>query len=89
MSERRVSDHVVNTLARAIAEAKAGNIDAVALVSVGSDGRPVVNFGGDGSLMPSIFLGVGMLQATIMEQALSAQGAKQMHSGLIVPGTEH
>ncbi len=86
---KRVSDHVVNTLAKAIAEPKTGNIEAVALVTVGPDGRPVVNFGGDGTLMPSIYLGVGILRATIEEQALSAQGAKTMNSGLIVPGTEH
>jgi hypothetical protein len=84
---RRVSDHVVSTLARVIADAKAGSVDAVAIVAVGPDGQPRVHFGGAGDLVPSINLGLDMIKATFMQQALGAPGAAEMNSGLIVPGT--
>lgn len=82
----RVSDHVVNTLAKLMAEAKAGYIDAVAVIVVSPDGRPAIHFGGAGDLTPSVYLGAGLLKATIEQQALNVAGATQMNSGLVVPG---
>ena len=86
MGEKRVSDHVVNTLARLTAEAKAGNIAALAVVTVSPGGDPAVNFGGSRDMIPEVYLGAGLLQATIMEQVLVAPDAKKMHSGVIMPG---
>jgi hypothetical protein len=83
---RRVSDHVVMTLAKIIAEAKAGNVEAVAIVTVDPSGRPRVHFGGEGDLVPSINLGLDIMKATFMAQIVEAPGARQMNSGLVIPG---
>jgi hypothetical protein len=82
----RVSDSVVNALARAIADAKAGSIEAIALVVVGPDGRPRVHFAGEADLAPSIYMGAGIIQATLMGQLLTAPAAVQMNSGIVIPG---
>lgn len=82
----RVSDHVVNTLAKVIADAKAGSVEAVAIVTVGPDGQPRVHFGGAGDLVPSLNLGLDMMKATFMRQLVEAPGATQMNSGLVIPG---
>lgn len=82
----RISDHVLNTLAKAIADAKAGGVEAVAIITVGPDGRPRVAFGGAGELVPSINLGLDIAKMTFMQQVIDAPGATQMNSGLVVPG---
>ena len=83
---RRVSDSVVNKLAMLLMEAKRGNIEAVALVCVGPDGAPRVHFAGESDLAPSIYLGAGMMQHTLMSQIVGAPGATQLHSGIVLPG---
>jgi hypothetical protein len=77
----RISDHVLHTLAKVTADAKAGSIEALAIIAVGPDGAPRVMFAGAGELAPSIYLGAGIAQKTILDQA----GAPQMNSGIIVP----
>ena len=81
---RRVSDAVVHHLASLLMEAKRGNIDAVACVAVGPNGRPIAKFAGDGELVPSVNLGLDILKATFMAQIVNT-GA-EMNSGLVVPG---
>lgn len=80
----RISDHVVSTIARAMAEAKAGSVDAIAIVTVDATGRPKVAFGGAGDLVPSLNLGLDIMKATFMSQIVEAPGAAQMNSGLIL-----
>lgn len=88
-SRRRVSDSVVHAFARAIADAKAGGIEAAAIITVDPQGRPRVVFAGEGDLVPSINLGLDMMKATFMAQIISAPGATQMNSGLVVPGRDN
>jgi hypothetical protein len=83
---RRVSDHVVHTLAKIIAEARAGNVDAVGIVTVSPEGKPRFHFGGDGGLVPSVNLGLDMAKATFMAQIIGEPGARVMNSGLVMPG---
>lgn len=78
--QKRASDHILATVARLMADAKAGSVEALAIVAVGPDGAPKVSFAGAGDLAPSIYLGAGLLQKTIEEQA----GQAKMNSGLIV-----
>lgn len=88
MSAPRVSDHVVNTLARVIADAKAGSVHAVAIVAVDPTGRPLTYFAGAGDLVPHINLGLDMVKGTFLQQVLQAPAAATMNSGLIVPGND-
>jgi hypothetical protein len=81
---RRVSDAVVHHLAALLVEAKRGNVEAVAFVAVGPNGKPIVKFAGEGDLVPSVNLGLDILKATFMAQIVST-GA-EMNSGLVVPG---
>jgi hypothetical protein len=79
---KRVSDSVLHKLATLTVETKRGNIEAIAVVSVGPDGEPRAHFAGEGDLVASINLGVDMLKATIMDRIRQTQ----MNSGLILPG---
>ncbi len=88
-SPRRVSDHVLHQLAAVMAEAKAGNVHAVAIVAVGPDGRPLTRFGGDGALVPCVNLGLDIIKATFMSQIVEAPNAVQLNSGLVVPGRDN
>ena len=81
---RRLSDAVVHHLAALLMEAKRGNVEAVAFVAVGANGKPIVKFAGEGDLVPSVNLGLDILKATFMAQIVGA-GA-EMNSGLVVPG---
>lgn len=81
----RVSDHVLHALARVTADAKRGSVEAMAIIAVGPDGAPQVIFAGAGELAPSIYLGAGLVQKTITDQA----AAPQMNSGIIVPGASN
>lgn len=84
---KRVSDHVVNTLARVIANAKAGNVQAVMIIVVTPDGASEVQFGGDAEYMPSVNLGLDMAKHTLLSRIVSAPGAARMNSGLVMPET--
>ena len=57
------------------------------LGTIGPDGRPQVKFAGEADLAPSIYLGAGLIKATIEAQVVSAPGAVQKNSGLVVPGS--
>ena len=81
----RVSDHVLQTLARVTADAKAGSVEAIAIITVGPDGRPRIQFGGAGELVPSINLGLDVMKATFMQQIVEAPVIAE-NSGIIVPG---
>lgn len=83
---QRVSGSVVNKLAALLMEAKRGNVEAVAVVTIDPNGRPRVHFAGEGDLVPSVNLGLDMLKATFMAQIVGAPGAAQMNSGIVLPG---
>lgn len=77
----RISDSVLHKLAALTVEAKRGNVEAVAIVTVGPDGEPRCHFAGEGDLVASINLGVDMLKSTIMDRIRQVQ----MNSGIILP----
>lgn len=88
---KRVSDQVVNHLAALLVEARRGNIEALATIVVGADGRPKPKFAGEGDLVPSVNLGVDMLKHVFLSLATggAAPAGAQMNSGLVVPGKGH
>lgn len=81
----RVSDHVLHTIARVMADAKAGSVEAVVIIAVDPTGKPRVHFGGAGDLVPSLNLGLDMAKTTFMQQVVEAPGATQMNSGIVLP----
>jgi hypothetical protein len=85
VNQVRISDSVLHTLAKVIADAKAGSVEAVAIVAVGPDGRPRVHFAGEADLAPSINLGADIIKTSLMQQIIDAPGAVKAHSGLVLP----
>lgn len=81
--DKRVSDAVIHLLAKLTAEAKAGNIAAIATITVSPEGAPITRFAGERELTPMVNLGIDMMKATIMQQILGAPGAVQENSGII------
>ncbi len=68
MSERKVNDRCCDVLAKALAEAKAGNFIAAAVIAVAPDGKPTILFGGSGGGTMGAYFGAGMLQDQLMAQ---------------------
>lgn len=85
----RVSDHVLLALARATANAKAGSIEAMAIITVDGAGRPRVEFAGAGELFPQINLGLDMAKFSALGNIGSAPGATTMNSGIVMPDPGH
>jgi hypothetical protein len=63
---RTANENVLRVLARAMADARAGGIEAVAIVAVGPGGQPDPMFGGEAELMPSVNIGLDMLKQQIL-----------------------
>lgn len=78
----RVSDSVINKLAAITVEAKRGNVEALAIITVSPDGEPRVHFAGEADLVASLNLGIDMCKATVIARI----AAPRMNSGLVVPG---
>jgi hypothetical protein len=83
---RRVSDSVIHKLAAITMEAKRGNVEAIAIVTVSPEGEPRCHFAGEADLIASVNLGVDMLKLTLMNRIVQAPGAAQMNSGIVLPG---
>lgn len=66
---KTANENVLRLLARIMADARAGNVEAVVIVAVKGDGMPDVSFGGAMELMPSANLGVDMFKHQLMQQA--------------------
>ena len=66
---KTANENVLRLLARTIANARAGDVEAVVIVAVRADGMPDVSFGGAMELMPSANLGVDMFKHQLMLQA--------------------
>jgi hypothetical protein len=62
--------NVVHALARVLAEARAGNVEAVAIIAVAPDGVPDVSFGGEAELMPSANVGLDLLKQSFMVRVM-------------------
>jgi hypothetical protein len=53
-----------------MAEARAGNVEAVAIVSVSPDGIPEPSFGGEAELMPCCNIGLDMLKVSLVTRCM-------------------
>ncbi len=69
---RTANENVVRALARVLADARAGNIEAVAIVACSPDGVPDVSFGGESELIPSVNLGIDALKLNFVSQLTRA-----------------
>lgn len=63
---RTANENVLRAIARVMAEARAGNVEAVAIVAVGPSGIPDTSFGGEEELLPSVYIGLDMLRQQML-----------------------
>jgi hypothetical protein len=68
---KTANENVLRALARVTANARAGNVEAVAIIAIGPDGVPDVSFGGEADFMPSAYIGSDMLKQQILFRAMS------------------
>lgn len=66
---RTANENVIRALAKAIADARAGNIEAVMIITASPEGMPDVSFGGEVELMPSINLGIDLGKQQVLAQS--------------------
>lgn len=62
---KTANENVVRALAKALAEARAGNVEAVAIITASPEGEPDASFAGEMELVASVNLGADMLKAKI------------------------
>lgn len=65
---KTANENVIRALAKVIADARAGSIETVAIVSVTPGGQPLVSFAGETELLPSLNLGLDMLKQHLIRQ---------------------
>jgi hypothetical protein len=65
---RTANENVIRALAKVIADARAGQVEVVAIVSVTPSGQPLVTFAGETELLPSANLGLDMLKQHLIGQ---------------------
>lgn len=82
---RTANQNVIRALARVMAEARTGNVEAVAIVSVSAEGVPDASFGGEAELMPSANIGLDLLKATFVHRVMSVQ--QKPVTKIVVPAT--
>lgn len=80
---KTVNESVIKAFARVTTEARAGNIGAVAIVTVSPNGQPEISFAGESDLVPHLNFGVDMLKATLVSQVCDHKPVAA--SGLVVP----
>jgi hypothetical protein len=64
------NENVIRAIARVMAAARAGQVEAVAIVAVSPEGVPDVSFGGEAELMPSANIGLDLLKASIVHRVM-------------------
>lgn len=69
---KTANENVLRALARVTMEARAGNVEAVAIVAVSPDGVPDVSFGGEAELMPSANIGLDLLKQSFIVRVMKA-----------------
>lgn len=67
---KTANENVLRALSRVMADARAGNVEAVAIVAVSPDGTPDVSFGGEAELMPSANIGLDLLKASFVTRVM-------------------
>lgn len=63
---KAANENVLRVLARAMMEARAGNIEAIAIIACGPDGKPDPSFGGEAELIPSVNIGLDMMKQQLL-----------------------
>jgi hypothetical protein len=63
---KSTNENVLRALGRVLANARAGNVEAVAIVAVSPSGDPEPSFGGEVELMPSTYIGLDMLKQQLL-----------------------
>lgn len=69
---KTANENVIRALARVMAAARAGDVEAVAIIACSADGVPDNSFGGEAELFPSVNLGIDMLKAELIARARGA-----------------
>lgn len=69
---KTANENVLRAIARVMAAARAGDVEAVAIVAVSPQGEPDASFGGEAELLPSVNLGLDMLKAQFVFRAMKA-----------------
>jgi hypothetical protein len=82
---KTANQNVLRALARVMAEARAGNIEAVAIVAVSAQGVPEVSFGGEAELMPSANIGLDLLKASFVHRVMAQTEVPT--TSVVVPAT--
>ena len=70
---RTANENVLRALARVTADARAGNVGAVAIIAISNDGVPDVTFGGETELVPSANFGADLLKAKLVQSAMHSK----------------
>lgn len=70
---KTANENVIKALARVMADAKAGNVEAVAIVAVSPDGTPDASFGGEAELMPSANIGLDLLKVSFVTRVMAVK----------------
>lgn len=70
---KTANENVIRAMARVLTEARAGNVEAVAIVAVSSSGVPDVSFGGEAELMPSANIGLDLLKASFVHRVMQTK----------------
>lgn len=78
-----VNESVIKALAKAMADARAGSIEAVCIITASPGGVPGIAYSGESDLMPTINVGADMVKAYVIGQVL--QVSMQQASGLVRP----
>lgn len=82
---RTANENVIRALARVLADAKAGNVEAVCIIAVSPHGVPDASFGGEAELMPCANIGLDMLKASLVHRVMAE--SERPTTKLVVPAT--
>lgn len=80
---KTANENVLRALARVMAMARAGDVEAVAIVAVSPSGQPDSSFGGEAELMPSANIGLDSLKAQFVFRTM--QALEQQATSLVRP----
>jgi len=82
---KTANENVIRALAKAMAEARAGNVEAVMIVSASPEGIPDASFGGEAEFMPTINLGIDLAKQNVLAQC--AQIVMKPTTSLVRPAS--
>ena len=83
---KTANDNVIRALAKALVDAKAGDIEAVVIVTASPAGKPDAVFAGEEELLPSINVALDMAKLSIVSRL--TQLVMQPVSTLLRPATD-